>query len=142
MNNCYIIVSDCEGKWISAPNNGGDIGGMSETVMELNKLLRERNEAHEQRDRLQAKLSEALEKLENTRKQRDRCQSGWGNDIQKYLAEIRRAEVMLNEAVDQRDALANAIRSFMTDFENGNSMVESLADTLFDSLKVLHGGDK
>ena len=29
--------------WIAAPNNGGDIGDMSDIVDELNKLMHERN---------------------------------------------------------------------------------------------------
>lgn len=118
MSNRYTLLQDQDGQWISAPNNGGDIGDMFDVVVELNKLMSERNEAREQRDRLQAKLAEALEKLENTRKQRDSCHNGWGNDIQKYLAEIRRAEVMLNEAVEQRDSLAEALRELMAEYDD------------------------
>jgi hypothetical protein len=35
--------SEYDHEWISAPNDGGDIGDMEDIVSELNRLLEERN---------------------------------------------------------------------------------------------------
>jgi hypothetical protein len=39
MKNKYQLMEDEHGEWISAPNNGGDLGGMVGIVEELNYLL-------------------------------------------------------------------------------------------------------
>jgi len=39
MKNRYTLQRDDYGTWISLPNNGGDVGDMSDIVEELNHLL-------------------------------------------------------------------------------------------------------
>lgn len=46
MSDKYTIVQDEDfGLWINQPENGGDVGGLHEICDELNRLLRERDNA-------------------------------------------------------------------------------------------------
>lgn len=49
-----------EDQWISIPDNGGDVGSLADIVDELNRLLRERDEALEREARLIEAVARAL----------------------------------------------------------------------------------
>lgn len=45
MSKYKLVNEDHYGKWISKPDNRGDIGDLQDITDELNELLRERDEA-------------------------------------------------------------------------------------------------
>ena len=54
--NRYSIRNDANGPWVSLPNNGGELGDMTDTVCELNKLLSDAELARFERDECLAYL--------------------------------------------------------------------------------------
>ncbi len=77
----------------------------------------------------------------------DRCKNKSNIECMAELEELcRTIEGELSEVTKQRDALAEAIRSFTTDFESikwgydGDCGSQRLVDHLFESLAAVKGG--
>jgi DNA repair exonuclease SbcCD ATPase subunit len=82
--------------WIAAPNNGGDVGDMSDIVDELNRLQSNLTAVTEQRNG-------AIEILREIRDDEVNAQ----DEADKFLRDHLPSE--LSKVIEQRDRLANAL---------------------------------
>jgi hypothetical protein len=111
--------------WIALPNNGGEVGDLSDITCELNRLLGNYEVAIDERDTAIAERDEARQQrdnLQNWKNDQMTVNSEWDMQTVGKLLGVRIGEAItlniepkIRELINQRDSLAKALEECKED---------------------------